>query len=1473
MANNLPINTIDKELPIGTLPSSSVAKRRAADEAKSINLLFGEDEESTRNRIENGDKVPVSEARIQVGKTVGETSFDARVNKAFESGQDPDEFVQESIEEEQKRKEWYSTGERFYLEQALGLNDPAITAEGVRFATNLQIGQELFEAELEKAKGDIGNWTGYAGDFLDRYVVRALGVGGLEQMTGRNTRKGQELLGAAASMPPADYEAFIKNYIQELKAEGVFLDENIFALMDGAAEFANKGYDSHDAINRIFGFVDVLPVAGAISKVGLKAGKMLKSTTTLQRVSAMKGPEVGGEAAKKIFGGDSRIVKPRESADMAPSIVTPGGSAPVHVPVKTTVEIVENNKIIQGIEWLNSRNFLGQGKTSVGVKAAYDAAIDLFRKASNNPIVNVRHPLQFDTTGTPSINVLVGKVKTGAPFKTKRAAQGLANKLKEEFPTARTTLADESDPSKGYYVQFDEQLNTGKYAPEIQNKPAYVVRQVLARIFGSKRATEDLELHGAALRAESGASALANLAKKQARALDKLPSQSKRILSKIYGDLRDGIDSSYRTGYTDEEFIKKWKEYHPKSHGPSKKELEAFYALQEVNDAAWLMRAHTRLQKYIANDYYAVQLDGGTRVAARRVTPPTQELIWNPVRQANIMSSDLRKNQAVWELDQPLEGGVRFITEPEGVSILQHGDVLGYNAGGLRVNPNANQFITFGTDRPRAVIAAFSEAEATTAVTELRTIQNAIREAGGVKAVTKSKQLDDIVANNNTWNPEIETMEELLQWADLKRVNLDDEINMKARDGRIQTGETKDNFSTTWDEYVKHNMYRSDDVLTEFGGKEAMQRDPVASIFGDYASVTHQYANNIYTNDALNAWVKAAKREGSGWEWRGAIPSDPRHAFEEAVQSRGIQGNSTALGLNTQRSLIQNRLAMKTGLQKDMENYGASIRNFVFDKTGLKIGRNPAERAQSAMLTLGFQSAFGLTNISQFFVQSYHVAVIVSISPKHGLQGASLAIPMRMALMAPDSASATLAARRLAKHMGVTEGEVSEILEYIRTSGRDILDGSMAELGTGKSWGLSGWKGESFLPSHIQDITDSARTAGSKALQVGLTPFKEGEMLSRVTAINTAILEYKAANPGISILSDEARRWISKREAALSFNMSNADRAMIQSGVGKLPTQWFTYSLRALENIVIGREFTGKERIRMSLALMPAFGTTGMGIGFANDYITSRLDYIGEKTGLVDTGSRVSDSLHTAVKRGVWDAFFEFTTGEEIDLASRLAPITLFQDVYRNAEGAKSPFAMAAGPSGDITAKMLGSVMNVADEIINGNSVSVTNDTIRVLRNFSGIDNIAKANGILQNGLYRSRTGVQLPFELDTGDAIMQLMGFSPRELSEWYQESRLSYNHKKDLESLSKEMQSDWITAMEVYQKDPESGLSLMKVINDKITLAGLSVSDQKKVRSSLKVTLSESLYRMIHSAYLRGDTYHAEQLEKSFNYIGTGE
>ena len=378
-------------------------------------------------------------------------------------------------------------------------------------------------------------------------------------------------------------------------------------------------------------------------------------------------------------------------------------------------------------------------------------------------------------------------------------------------------------------------------------------------------------------------------------------------------------------------------------------------------------------------------------------------------------------------------------------------------------------------------------------------------------------------------------------------------------------------------------------------------------------------------------------------------------------------------------------------------------------------------------------------------------------------------------------------------------------------------------------------------------------------MKAGLTPFREGERAARLTGITTAVLEYQSKFPGKSISTAHARRWITDREQALTFRMTNVNRAFMQQGFGKLPTQWFTYTLRTFENVVIGRDFTAGERARLAAALFPAFGLTGMGAAWATDWLAEKV------------GAEPAGTMYTFIKGGIADSLLDMA-GVEVAVADRLAPITLVQDVYSNVNGQKSAWEMALGPSGDIAGGVSEQLFQVVGDIYNGTPVMLTEDLIRFARQWTGVDNVAKAVGIMNTGLYRSRTGRTLPFELSAADAVAQLFGFAPREVSEYYSEKQWQYNTNLSVRDFTSEMRNDFAQAVQIMNDgDMERGLKLMREIQYKIALSGLSPIDQASVRRGLRQTTSSELYDMYVERVKRGDYYAGERISETFDFIGT--
>jgi hypothetical protein len=85
-----------------------------------------------------------------------------------------------------------------------------------------------------------------------------------------------------------------------------------------------------------------------------------------------------------------------------------------------------------------------------------------------------------------------------------------------------------------------------------------------------------------------------------------------------------------------------------------------------------------------------------------------------------------------------------------------------------------------------------------------------------------------------------------------------------------------------------------------------------------------------------------------------------------------------------------------------------------------------------------------------------------------------------------------------------------------------------------------------------------------KFLDKGTFFFREGERLTRMTAWNAAYREWKKANPGKAIDS-QARNEILSRQNLLSVNMTRSSASWWQQGVLSVPTQFFSYQIRLMD--------------------------------------------------------------------------------------------------------------------------------------------------------------------------------------------------------------------------------------------------------------------------------------------------------------------
>lgn len=242
------------------------------------------------------------------------------------------------------------------------------------------------------------------------------------------------------------------------------------------------------------------------------------------------------------------------------------------------------------------------------------------------------------------------------------------------------------------------------------------------------------------------------------------------------------------------------------------------------------------------------------------------------------------------------------------------------------------------------------------------------------------------------------------------------------------------------------------------------------------------------------------------------------------------------------------------------------------------------------------------------------------------------------------------------------------------------------------------------------------------------------------------------------------------------------------------------------------------------------------------------------------------------LKNGVLDGLFS-ALGVDLSVGQRLAPAGAFFDVYKNITEGKF-LEVVGGPSGQIGQGLYESVLSALTALRTGQTASLTEDVIQILRTPSGIDNVAKAIGIFNNGIYRSKTGVALPFEMSVSEGVTALLGFSPQRVTEFYNRKSDMFADTKKLGTFRKEVNRDAERIFQLLEGDAndiDQAIRLYEELNVRITFSGFSLTDQLSLRKSATSKL-ESEWLKLQDHLIRQDNMYGYQAMQSI-FQGSNE
>lgn len=1319
-----------------------------------------------------------------------------------------------------------------YLEDDIISRSPTYAAAEQKFYRNLQILSEEIEvaAGEQEDKGIIG----YGLDFVDREIFRATIFGGYEGLTNRTAREGSRVFGALASTADAkEMRKFAKQYVDDIRSEGILFGDNAFALAQMTREVYGKGYNPEAKADAFFGVLDSAALVGSalkLAKLG-KASKLtvLRSTTASTRAGALGGVEEANKVAKKLH---TKDIDPLNTANMQSSAVDLS-RGPVRPSVTQSKKITDENAILSQVLPQEARGAVPTAARSVDVTALKEAAVESFKA---NFKVNVKDVRLLDIdTQSKAVEYLIGTNKDGSVFKTTKsgeapkAAQTIADKV-----GGKVVQVDPADASKGYLVSVSEAVDLSEgFKKGFDYRLAQSLwTRTLGKIIdnpllGSSAARDVRELNELALRSEVAAKFIQVEGAKHQAKIGKLGYKDNVMLDSILEELRDGPDSTLRQNWNEVEVKGRWKA----STGEDMPEAvyEAYKAAEALSDAAYYFSATETMKKYVAKGFKnSVDMGNGITTPARRTTLASLKAgdkVFDARNKVKLFAEeidDLPVDTVVWELSQEVNGQA-FVIFPSEVSVIKFRDVLGYSAYGRRTNPLAKYFLFMKGNRgTKTILSAFSDASAQTATKELRVIQEALRVEG-----ISDDALEAVIRENNTWNPSIVDRADLENWLDENNIDLlDGDILSKGRDEAIEDPFDKVFNGENAGDYVNNSLSRADTPITEFGGGSSYNPSPLTSITDQFGSASHRYATSVYTYRSMQGWVEQVRTMQNEGLNLGAVVGDGSD-FRKLFLTTEITGNSPeAARMRELQSIIKNRHGMTTGLEQQLNSALDGLTEQLYDSWGVRVDLGGTE---ATLLKTGFFSAFAF-NLSQVFLQSSQIinttAIVGYDVGSRALVGSSM---LRVIMNHTDDiAVEQLGLGRLSKALKLSDTDTQELAELFRQTLPNVVMGDYADLGTGLKSGRS--KSLDLGQAGFQ-----ASKVGNAIWEAGLKPFNFGESTAKTNAFVAAALEFKKKYPEQSLLSEAGRKSVAARTETLTQNMSTTSRSALQGGLGKVPTQWLNYFFRTMEQVFVGRDLSVAERAKLGFVTMPLYGFTGMGAGALTD---TAADFFG-----LDPNDDQDKAKFITLKYGLLDGFLNYFTPFETALSPRMAVLPAVYDIYDKftEENVLTAFG---GPSGAIASTGIEAMFNVLSNVTKGQTSTLTEDSLRVLNNFSGINNVSKAIGIIKDGAYRNRKGLTVPVEVDMTDALIALGGFTPLTVVEYYETSGRAFDLNKDFKAIQKDVMNKSKLAWSTYAKDPQRAQEILQDATTIISKAPLSYGKKTELLRMLNPRVEDTSY-----------------------------
>lgn len=382
------------------------------------------------------------------------------------------------------------------------------------------------------------------------------------------------------------------------------------------------------------------------------------------------------------------------------------------------------------------------------------------------------------------------------------------------------------------------------------------------------------------------------------------------------------------------------------------------------------------------------------------------------------------------------------------------------------------------------------------------------------------------------------------------------------------------------------------------------------------------------------------------------------------------------------RKAILRQVEIATPTQKIIDSFGDAMLEAAFpgSKTFDVLQTVVLPRIKDPFLyarKVAFTLSMGFWNIYQIPLQAQTFTSMAAISPTYTPHAFAAYTLQRMMLMTTDDGILRHFYRNGYKNF-VTD-------DILKTTGFRLTEDQFVEMF--ESMRNTGWHRIGNEIGQIDGALNTDFLAGSKVtksgrivMDSGLAFFRGVERALRMTGWNIAYMEFRKANP-TKVLTSEDIGEILNRADNLTTNMSAANNANWQRGLISIPTQFSSYQVRMMEQVLpglIGRgPLTRGEAIRLLMMNSALFGAPS-GLASAMPFVPW-VEMV--KKYAMENNIQINDTWFETLNEGFYDKFIKEAFGVDLDITNRYGfnTLTFFKDIL---EGDKAWWEVLAGPSG-----------------------------------------------------------------------------------------------------------------------------------------------------------------------------------------------